>query len=124
LRGVFDLILESVGGDTLGRLVTMVDPQGTLVMFGNSSNQGTTFNVRDIYLDASIRLQGFELFFGGGPFGPDLRYLARLVGEGFIQTEIAIDWSAGLPAATMRPRPAFGRADSAGTAFGQSRRQR
>ena len=67
LRGRFDLILESVGGDTLGRLVTMVDPQGTLVMFGNSSNQGTTFNVRDIYLDASIRLQGFELFFGGDP---------------------------------------------------------
>ena len=55
LRGRFDLILESVGGDTLGRLVTMVDPQGTLVMFGNSSNQATTFNVRDIYLDASIR---------------------------------------------------------------------
>jgi len=31
LRRRFDLILESVGGDTLGRLVTMVDPQGTLV---------------------------------------------------------------------------------------------
>ena len=79
LRGRFDLILESVGGDTLGRLVTMVDPQGTLVMFGNSSNQGTTFNVRDIYLDASIRLQGFELFFGGDPFGRDLADLVRLV---------------------------------------------
>ena len=79
LRGRFDLILESVGGDTLGRLVTMLDPQGTLVMFGNSSNQGTTFNVRDIYLDASIRLQGFELFFGGDPFGRDLADLVRLV---------------------------------------------
>ena len=79
LRGRFDLILESVGGDTLGRLVTMVDPQGTLVMFGNSSNQGTTFNVRDVYLDASIRLQGFELFFGGDPFGRDLADLVRLV---------------------------------------------
>ena len=37
LRGRFDLILESVGGATLGRLVTIVDPDGTLVMFGNSS---------------------------------------------------------------------------------------
>jgi len=73
LRGRFDL--KSVGGDTLGRLVTMVDPQGTLVMFGNSSNELTTFNVRDIYLDALIRLQGFALFFGGDPFGRDLAYL-------------------------------------------------
>jgi NADPH2:quinone reductase len=54
LRGHFGLVLESVGGDTLGRLVTMVDPQGTLVTFGNSSNQPTTFNVGDIYLDSLI----------------------------------------------------------------------
>ena len=38
-----------------------------------------------------------------GPACPDCalnRALARLVGESFIQTEIAIDWSAGLPPAT------------------------
>ena len=49
LRGRFDLILESVGGATLGRLVTIVDPDGTLVMFGNSSNEPTTFDVRDVF---------------------------------------------------------------------------
>ena len=81
LRGRFDLILESVGGETLGRLVTKVDPQGTLVMFGNSSDEPTTFNVRDVYNDALVRLQGFELFFGGDPFGRDLGYLASLVAE-------------------------------------------
>jgi NADPH:quinone reductase-like Zn-dependent oxidoreductase len=89
LRGRFDLILESVGGDTLGRLVTMVDPQGTLVMFGNSSEGPTTFNVRDIYNDALIRLQGFELFFGGDPFGPDLGYLARLVADRKLDPQLA-----------------------------------
>ncbi len=81
LQGRFDLILESVGGETLGRLVTRVDPQGTLVMFGNSSDEPTTFNVRDVYNDALVRLQGFELFFGGDPFGRDLGYLASLVAE-------------------------------------------
>jgi NADPH:quinone reductase len=81
LRGRFDLILESVGGETLGRLVTRVDVQGTLVMFGNSSDEPTTFNVRDVYNDALVRLQGFELFFGGDPFGRDLGYLASLVAE-------------------------------------------
>ena len=89
LRGRFDLILESVGGATLGRLVTMVDPDGTLVMFGNSSTEPTTFDVRDVFNDGLVRLQGFELFFGGGAFGPDLRYLARLVGEGKLDPQLA-----------------------------------
>ena len=91
VRGRFDLILESVGGSTLGRLVAMVDPQGTLIMFGNSSNELTTFNVRDIYLDASVRFQVFELFFGGDPFGRDLAYLARLVAEGKLDPQLAAE---------------------------------
>lgn len=81
LQGRFDLILESVGGETLGRLVARVDPQGTLIMFGNSSDEPTTFNVRDVYNDALVRLQGFELFFGGDPFGRDLGYLTSLVAD-------------------------------------------
>ena len=88
LRGRFDLILESVGGETLGRLVTKVDAQGTLVMFGNSSDEPTTFNVRDVYNDALVRLQGFELFFGGDPFGRDLGYLASLVADGKLDPQL------------------------------------
>ena len=89
LRGRFDLILESVGGATLGRVLKLVDPQGTLVMFGNSSNELTSFNVRDIYLDALIRLQGFERFYGGDPFGRDLAYLVRLVADGKLDPQLA-----------------------------------
>jgi len=105
LRGRYDLILESVGGDTLGRLVTMVDPQGTLVMFGNSSNEPTTFDVRDVYNDALIRLQGFELFFGGDPFGRDLAYLATLVAEGKLDPQLAgeLSWEE-MPEAMERLR--------------------
>ena len=105
LRGRFDVILESVGGDTVGCLVTMVDPQGTLVMFGNNSNQLTTFNVRDIYLDALIRLQGFELFFGGDPFGRDLACLVRLVAARKIDPQLAgeLPWDE-MPAALERLR--------------------
>jgi NADPH:quinone reductase-like Zn-dependent oxidoreductase len=91
LRGRFDLILESVGGETLGRLVTMIDPRGTLVMFGNSSNDPTTFDVRDIYNDAVVRLQGFELFFGDDPFGRDLGYLATLVADGKLDPQLAAE---------------------------------
>ena len=88
LRGRFDLILESVGGETLGRLMAMIDPRGTLVMFGNSSDEPTTFDVRDLYNDAMVRLQGFELFYGGEPFGRDLGYLARLVAEGRLDPQL------------------------------------
>ena len=89
LRGRYDLILESVGGGTLGRLVTMVDPDGTLVMFGNSSGEATTFDVRDVFNDALVRLQGFELFYGDEPFGRDLHYLATLVAEGKLDPQLA-----------------------------------
>ncbi len=105
LRGRFDLILESVGGPTLGRLVTMLDPQGTLVMFGNSSGELTTFNVRDLYLDATIRLQGFELFFGGDPFGRDLAYLVALLAKGKLDPMLAgeLSWEQ-MPEALERLR--------------------
>src|SRR6478735_4755789 len=89
LRGRFDLILESVGGDTLGYLMTIIEPRGTLVMFGNSSDVPTTFDVRDVYNDALVRLQGFELFYGGEPFGRDLGYLALLVAESKLNPQLA-----------------------------------
>jgi len=89
LHGRFDLILESVGGSTLGRLVTMVDPRGTLVMFGNSSDEETTFDVRDVFNDGLVRIQGFELFFGDDPFGRDVHYLAALVAEGKLDPQLA-----------------------------------
>jgi NADPH:quinone reductase len=91
LHGRFDLVLESAGGDSLARLVTMVHPDGTLVMFGNSSRQPTTFNVSDVYLDGAVRLQGFELFHGvaADPPDRDLRYLADLVAEGRLNPHVA-----------------------------------
>ena len=105
LPGRFDLLLESVGGDTLAHLMKMVDPSGTLVMFGNSSNRLTTFNVRDIYLDALIRFQGFELFYGGDPFGRDLGYLVLLVAKGKLDHQLAgeLSWEQ-MPEALQRLR--------------------
>ncbi len=103
LRGVFDLILESVGGDTLAALLTKIDPDGTLVMFGNSSGQTTTFNARDLYLDAGVPLRGFELFHQPAPFGRDLAYLAGLVAEGALDPQLAdeLPWTE-MPAALRR----------------------
>jgi NADPH:quinone reductase len=91
LHGRYDLVLESAGGDSLARLATMVHPDGTLVMFGNSSRQPTTFNVSEVYLGGAVRLQGFMMFHGlaADPPGRDLGYLAGLVAEGRLDPHVA-----------------------------------
>jgi NADPH:quinone reductase-like Zn-dependent oxidoreductase len=44
--GTYDVILDSVGGDTLAIALAALAPDGICVNFGNSSRQPTTFNVR------------------------------------------------------------------------------
>lgn len=58
-------------------------------MFGNSSDEETTFDVRDVFNDGLVRIQGFELFFGDDPFGRDVHYLAALVAEGKLDPQLA-----------------------------------
>ncbi len=82
LTGRFDAIIESVGGSVLGAVLAMLDPRGTLVAFGNSSDQPTTFNVRDLYDSALVTVLGFELFFDPPPFGQDIARLLDLVEHG------------------------------------------
>ncbi|HEY8811044.1 MAG TPA: zinc-binding dehydrogenase [Candidatus Dormibacteraeota bacterium] len=91
LEGRYDLILESAGGESLARLATMVHPDGTLVMFGNSSRQQTTFNVSDVYSVGAVRLQSFLIFPGlaRDPPGRDLAYLAGLVADGRLDPQVA-----------------------------------
>lgn len=91
LSGRYDLVLESAGGDSLARLATMVDPLGTLVMFGNSSNSLTSFDVRKVYLGGQVKLQSFTCFvtFAGDPPGRDLGYLAGLVAEAALDPQVS-----------------------------------
>lgn len=79
LTGRFDVIIESVGGSVLGAALAMIDPRGTLVTFGNSADEPTTFNVRDVYNDALVKILGFELFFDPAPFGQDIGRLLEIV---------------------------------------------
>lgn len=91
LSGRYDLVLESVGGDSLARLATMVEPQGTLVMFGNSSNAPTTFDVRKVYLGGLVKLQSFTCFvtFASDPPSRDLGYLAGLAAAGQLDPQVS-----------------------------------
>jgi len=94
--GPFDLILDSVGGQTLGAALGLLATGGTCVVFGSSDNVVTTFDgskfrgggtsLYGLYL-------GYELQFE--PPGVGLAHLAGLVGEGALDpmVEVAAPWT-------------------------------
>jgi NADPH:quinone reductase-like Zn-dependent oxidoreductase len=87
--GPYDLILESVGGETLGAALGMLAPSGTCVLFGASDTPITTF-------DASrFRAGGtslYGLFLGyelqHAPPAADLRDLAERIAAGTLDPVI------------------------------------
>lgn len=91
----FDLILESVGGSTLAAAMGLIKPGGTIVTFGNSSRQETTFNISPFYGRSDACLRGFSLLAASEPpnFGEDLGYLAGLVADGRLAVEIGYQGS-------------------------------
>lgn len=58
----FDVILESVGGASLEGALGRVAPWGTVVSFGNSSDEQTTFDVSSFYPRSGAKLYGLRVF--------------------------------------------------------------
>jgi len=102
LGGAFDLILESSGGASLGAAFKLVAPGGTIVAFGNSAREATTFMVNDFYLKGGASVYGFILFHevARDPGGRDLGYLASLLAAGRLDPQVALegDWREPGPA--------------------------
>ena len=92
----FDLILESVGGETLGAAIRAVRPGGTVVTLGNTSDEPTTFDSRDLFSEApGARLLGFLLFADLEPGGEsdNLAQLARHVLDGALTVQVSAEYS-------------------------------
>ena len=94
----FDVILESVGGPSLAAALTRVSAYGTVVSFGNSSNEPTTFDARSFYRRGGPSLRGFfvthELL--EGRIGTvELARLVEMVSSGRLRTEIdlLVSWT-------------------------------
>jgi NADPH2:quinone reductase len=58
----FDLLLESVGGASLAAALARVAPGGTVVAFGASSPEPTTFDTSRFYNRGGARLYGLRVF--------------------------------------------------------------
>lgn len=93
-HGPYHLILESVGGETLGSALKLLEPDGTCVSFGISGGSEATIDVRSFYATSpGATLYGFFLFHEHRrhPVGADLGRLARLVAGGRLTAPIEIE---------------------------------
>jgi NADPH:quinone reductase len=89
----YDVILDAVGGASLGAALNRVAPWGLVVSFGASSPEPATFDVPGFYRQApGARLYGYMIFdeLARNHNGPrDLRYLADEVVAGRLDTGVS-----------------------------------
>lgn len=95
-HGLYDLILESVGGSWLVEAIRLVAPNGTIVMFGGSSGEETTFSGSVFFGHENARLQTFFFYGSSGrpaPLGTDLALLVSLTEAGKLTPQIGWEGS-------------------------------
>ena len=114
-EGLFDHILESVGGASLEAALSRVAPAGTIVSFGNSAAADSRFNFAKLRGHEGARIVSFFSYASGSEdeVGQDLALLAKLVGERRLSVELArvADWrDTGLVLQELRDRRFAGKA--------------
>ncbi len=96
--GDYALMLDAVGGDTLGALLGLVEEGTKIVTFGTSAGNDVTFNAQTFYNKGMTTLYGMILFdelktVESADKG--LARIAKLIGEGKIKPQISVeaDWT-------------------------------
>src|SRR5262245_43211894 len=93
----YDLVVESVGGRTLGTALAALERGGVCVTLGVSSSSEVTFDARTFFATGRTQLYGFYLFteLGNEPAAIGLRRLADLVAAGQLAPHISVEkpWS-------------------------------
>ena len=97
-HGPFWLILDSLGGSTLGAALGMLQPGGTCVTFGVSEAAETTFESRGFFATGGVHLYGLTLFhelMSVERAGIGLALLADLIATKKLRPQIAVQapWS-------------------------------
>jgi NADPH:quinone reductase len=93
--GRFALILESGGGASLARAIQLVEPKGTIVVYGNSSSEPTEISFAQFRGAANARIQSFSYFTSEAEdrFAPDLALLVSLIANGSLTPQIGVERS-------------------------------
>lgn len=93
----FDVVLESIGGHVLEQAIQSITPNGTIVLYGNTSNQDAKLNLFEF-----IRHEGegarLLTFFSFKPYtlhtiAGDLNVLLAMLAHGTLQAPVALEKS-------------------------------
>ena len=89
----YDIIIESVGGRTLGTALAALERGGVCVTLGVSASAEVTFDTRTFFATGQATLYGFYLFteLGNEPASVGLRRLAILVAAGQLTPHISLE---------------------------------
>ncbi len=89
----YDLVVESVGGRTLGTALAALERGGVCVTLGVSAAAEVTFDARQFFVSGRTTLYGFYLFteLGNEPASVGLRRLADLVAAGQLAPHISLE---------------------------------
>ncbi|HVQ75599.1 MAG TPA: zinc-binding dehydrogenase [Candidatus Binatia bacterium] len=89
----YDVVIESVGGRTLGTALAALERGGTCVTLGVSASSEVTFDARAFFVTGRTTLHGFYLFteLGTEPAGIGLRRLAELVAAGQLAPHVSLE---------------------------------
>jgi NADPH:quinone reductase-like Zn-dependent oxidoreductase len=89
----YDLIIESVGGRTLGTALAALARGGMCVTLGVSASAEVTFDTRAFFATGRTTLYGFYIFteLGAEPASVGLRRLADLVEAGQLAPHISLE---------------------------------
>lgn len=89
----YDLVIDSVGGRTLGSALRSLERGGMCVTLGVSAAAEVTFDTRTFFVSGRTTLYGFYLFveLGNDPAGDGLRRLAELVASGQVAPHISVE---------------------------------
>ena len=93
--GRYWLILESGGGTSLSTSVRLVEPRGTVAVYGNSAAVETTLSFADFRGAQNARIQSFFYFTSEAEdrFAPDLALLVSLLAAGSMEPVIGAERS-------------------------------
>ena len=113
--GHYALILESAGGSSLSQALKRIEPNGTVVVYGNSSGEPSPISFQDFRSAQNARIQSF-FYFTSAPeeqFAPDLALLVSMVSAGQLRPLIGTErsWTElAAVAESLRGRQIMGKA--------------
>jgi NADPH:quinone reductase-like Zn-dependent oxidoreductase len=112
-RPPFDVVLESVGGESLERALGQLRKGGRLIWFGQAGRRPPTLDFFAYFEQTGATIRHFHYEDDGRPPSEDLATLTRLVAQRRLHPEIGLtdDWTRAAPAlAALRDRKVRGNA--------------